>query len=186
MKANHFNIRFAASQLIFDFKCKDLVSSSDILNFRQDIYQFVKVTVNKILEHFPDGLAIICNANMFDPTKMTSRPTENFHIKARNLLRGPLNLKILTPTYCDNSLSELKDFLRNNVKKLPLVKKEHRLDEFFFSAVPVENYQNLTFILKTVLTLSHHHAAAEKILSINKAVLDVNIQESSLIQIRSH
>ena len=53
MKANHFNIGFAASQLIHDLKRRDSVSSSDILNFRRNIYKFVQVTVNKIFERFP-------------------------------------------------------------------------------------------------------------------------------------
>ena len=83
MKANHFNIGFAASH---DLKRKDSVSSSDILNFRQDIYEFVQVTVNKIFECFPVGLAIIYNANVFNQTKLISEPSENLLIQARNLL----------------------------------------------------------------------------------------------------
>ena len=68
-------------------------------------------------------------------------------------------------------------------------KKEHRLDEFFFSAVKVQNYKNLAFILKIVLTLSHGQAVVERRFSVNKAVLDVNMQENSLIAhklIRDH
>ena len=41
MKANHFHIGFAANQLIHDLKRRGSVSSSDILNLRQDIYEFV-------------------------------------------------------------------------------------------------------------------------------------------------
>lgn len=51
-KGNNFNTGFAASQLIHDLKRMDSVSSSDILNFRQDIYEFVQVVVNKIFERF--------------------------------------------------------------------------------------------------------------------------------------
>ena len=150
MKANHFNIGFAASH---DLKRKDSVPSSDILNFRQDIYEFVQVTVNKIFERFPVGSAIICNANVFNPTKMISEPSEHLHITARNLLRRLLNLKILTPTPCDKSLSKFKDFLRDGMKKYndtfaTFNKKEHRMDEFFFPAVKVQNYKNLAFIHK--------------------------------------
>ena len=150
-------------------------------------YEFVQVTViNKIFESFPVGLAIICNANVFSPIKMISEPSENLHIKARNLLRRLLNLKILTLTSCDKCLSEFKDFLRDDVKKYKdkfaiFNKKEHRLDEFFFSAVKVQNYKNLAFILKIVLTLSHGQAVVERRFSVNKAVLDVNMQENSLI-----
>ena len=117
MKANHFSIGFATSQLIHDLKRRDSVSSSDILNFRRDIYKFVQVTVNKISDRFPVGSAIICNANVFNPTKMISAPSENLLIKARNLLKRLLNLKILTPTSCNKSLSEFNDFLRDDVKK---------------------------------------------------------------------
>ena len=52
-------------------------ASSDILNFRRDIYEFVQVTVNKIFECFPVGLAILCNASVCNPTKMISEPSEN-------------------------------------------------------------------------------------------------------------
>ena len=68
-------------------------------------------------------------------------------------------------------------------------KKEYRLDEFIFSAVKVQNYKNLTFILKIVLTLSHDQAAVEREFSVNKAILDVSMQENSLIArklIRDH
>ena len=158
-------------------------------------YEFVQVTVvNKIFESFPVGLAIICNANVFSPIKMISEPSENLHIKARNLLRRLLNLKILTLTSCDKCLSEFKDFLRDDMKKYRdkfaiFNKKEHRLDEFFFSAVKVQNYKNLAFILKIVLTLSHGQAVVERKFSVNKAVLDVNMQENYLIAhklIRDH
>ena len=81
MKANHFNIGFAASQLLHDLKCRDSVSSSDILNFRQDIYEFVQVTVNKIFERFPVGSAIIYNANVFNQIKLISEPSENLLIQ---------------------------------------------------------------------------------------------------------
>ena len=60
-------------------------------------------------------------------------------------------------------------------------KKEHRLDEFFFSAVKVQNHKNLAFILKIVLTLSHGQAAVQRGFSVSKAALDVNMQENSLI-----
>ena len=69
------------------------MSSSDILNIRRDIYVFVQVTV-KIFEGFPVGSAIICNANVFNLTKMISEPSENLHIKAGNLLRRLSNLEI--------------------------------------------------------------------------------------------
>ena len=194
MKANHFNIGFAASQLIHDLKHRGSVSSSDILNFRQGIFEYVQVTVNKIFERFPVGSAMICNANVFNLTKMISEPSENLHIKARNLLRRLLNLKILILTSCDKSLSEFTDFLRDDVKKYndkfaTFNKKEHRLDEFFFSAAKVQNYKNLAFILNIVLTLSHSQAAVERGFSVNKAVLDVNMQENLLIgckHIRDH
>ena len=68
-------------------------------------------------------------------------------------------------------------------------KKEYRLDEFIFCAVKVQNYKNLTFILKIVLTLSHDQAAVEREFSVNKAILDVSMQENSLIArklIRDH
>ena len=45
----------------------------------------------------------------------------------------------------------------------------------------MQNYKNLAFILKIVLTLSHGQAAVERGFSVNKALLDVNMQENSLI-----
>ena len=84
------------------------------------------------------------------------------------------------------NLSQFKDFLRDDMKKYndkfaTFNKNEHRLDKFFFSAVKMPNYKNLAFILKIVLTLSHCQAAAERGFSVNKAALDVNMHENSLI-----
>ena len=131
-------------------------------------YEFVQVTGNTIFECFPVGSAITCNANVFSPTKMISEPSENLDITARNLLRRLLNLKMLTTTSGGKSLSEFKDFLRDHVKKYndkfaTFNEKDYRLDEFFFSAVIVQNYENLAFILKIVLTISHGQAAVEGI-----------------------
>ena len=53
---------------------------------------------------------------MFDLTKITSEPSLHLLIKARNLLRRLLNLKILPSTSCDKSLSEFKDFVRDDVR----------------------------------------------------------------------
>lgn len=119
MKANHFNIGFVSFQLIYDSKRKDGVSSSDILIFRRDINEFViyyKLLLIRSLNVVP---AIISNGNLFDPTKMISKPSENVHIKFRDLLRRMSNLKILTSS-CDKNIfcpSEFKYFLRNHEKK---------------------------------------------------------------------
>lgn len=49
---------------------------------------------------------------------MISEPFENFHKEIWNLTRKLLNLKFLNTTFCEKSLSEFKDSLISDMKKL--------------------------------------------------------------------
>ena len=46
------------------------------------------------------------------------------------------------------------------------------LDNFFFQKVNIKNYENLIFVVKLVLTLSHGQASVERWFSVNSQVLD--------------
>ena len=63
------------------------------------------------------------------------------------------------------------------------------LDDFYFRFIVIEKYKELSFLVRTVLTLSYGKASVERSFSLNKSVLNHNISEDSIVAkkaIRDH
>ena len=58
---------------------------------------------------------------------------------------------------------------------------QDRLDDFCFNQVFANNYVDLSFAIKVVLTLRHGHTSTEQQFSITNIVLDSNMKEESII-----
>ena len=77
-----------------------------------------------------------------------------------------MSLNILTSLQCDTVLSQFNNFVENEVKELKTDSfkfdpKNDRLDDFYFQHTCVNNYKDLSFVLRVVLTLSHGQASVE-------------------------
>ena len=94
--------------------------------------------------------------------------------------------KILSPNQCDSITLEFTSFIDNKLKKhrakVQAFDENHDwLDNFCFNQAFANNYANLSFVIKVVLTLSDDQAFTEQQFSINNAVLDNNMKEESIV-----
>ena len=94
--------------------------------------------------------------------------------------------KILSPNQCDSIMLEFTSFIDNESKKYRAKvqvfdENYDRLDDFCFNQVFANNYADLSFIIKVVLTLHHGQTFTEQQFSISNTVLGNNIKEESIV-----
>ena len=85
---------------------------------------------------------------------------------------------------------EFTSFIDNKLKKyrakVQAFDENHDwLDDFCFNQVFANNYADLSFFIKVVLTLSHNQVFTEQQFSINNTALDNNMKEESIV-VRKH
>ena len=90
------------------------------------------------------------------------------------------------PSQCDAAVMDFTSFCSNEFKKFRLefegFKEEHdRLDNFFSQKVNIQNYKTLSFVIKSVLTLTHGQASVEGRFSVSNQLLDNNMQMMSIV-----
>ena len=94
--------------------------------------------------------------------------------------------KILSPNQPDSIALEFTSFIDNELKKyrakVQAFDENHDwLDNFCFNQAFANNYADLSFVIKVVLTLSDDQAFTEQQVSINNTVLDNNMKEESIV-----
>lgn len=94
--------------------------------------------------------------------------------------------KILSPNQYDSVTLELTSFIDIDLKKYRAKVEEFdenqdRLDDFCFNQVFANNYADLSFVIKVVLSLRHGHTSAEQQFSITNIVLESNMKEESIV-----
>ena len=194
LRGREINVGFSAEAIINDLKRKDAVQNSEVTSFRNMAYHLISATVGKCFERFPISSVIVRNTAVFDPRSMCKETPQSLHSKLTALLCRLNNLKVLPEADSDTILSQYNNLLQNEfVFKNEMFKnfdrKKTRLDEFFFTSIGVEEYKELSFLLKVVFTLSHGQVSVERGFSINKSILDVNMKSDSIVArkvIRDH
>ena len=94
--------------------------------------------------------------------------------------------KIFSPNQCNSTMLEFTSFINNELKKYrarveEFDKNHDRSDDFYFNKVFANNYDDLPFFMKVVLTLSHCQASTERQFSFSNTVLDNNIKEENTV-----
>ena len=96
----------------------------------------------------------------------------------------------MSPNKYDSVTLDFTGFIDTDLKKCgakveEFNEKQHRLDDFYFNQVFANNYADLSFAIKVVLTLRHSHTSTEQQFSITNIVLDSNMKEESIVA-RTH
>lgn len=194
LSGKEINVGFAAAALITDWKKKDVINNSDIASFRNGVHTFVTSAIAKIFERCPIGSVVVRNSRVFDPNVMVNSSHEQLQSMIKSLLGHFLKLKLIAANFADNVMIQHNDLLRHelklyNDKFIGFDKKKDRLDNFFFNVIGIQKYEQLAFVVKVILTLSHGQASVERGFSINKSVLEVNMKAESIVArklIRDH
>ena len=58
------------------------------------------------------------------------------------------------------------------------------LDSFYFEKVGIQNFKELSYIVRVIFVLSHGQASAERGISVNDSVTDVNMSPEFIISLR--
>ena len=174
-----------------------------MLTLQQDLLQQAKVSAEKkrfskddckkmiidilvkIQENTPLRYNIIRNSSALVPSNMVHK-SENCSIRLRELADKLYSLNKITAETSDNSKNQFDDPLK-------IVKHEHReaflkfdykkdrLDEFIWPfLMSLSDNKELCAVCKVIFVLSYGQSLTERGFSINKEVLDGNMQAKSL------
>ena len=97
-----------------------------------------------------------------------------------------MKLKILTSVQCDKITEQFTDFTDSQLKVYAekfycFDSSTKDLDKLYFNDIDLQSFEELSFLVKIILTLSHGQASAERSFSINNTVIDVNMSEDSIV-----
>ena len=102
------------------------------------------------------------------------------------LLKPLIDLGVLSPQHRDEATLQFNQFYSEIMNKYQKDFEEFsqescQLDEFYFHKVEVAEYQDVAFVIRLLLTLSHGQAAVERGFSHNNALLKVNMNPETVI-----
>ena len=106
------------------------------------------------------------------------------------LLKCLIDLGVLFPQRCDEAatlqFNQFYSEIRNKHQKdfEQFSQESCRLDELYFHKTGVAKYQDVAFVIRLLLTLSHGQAAVERGFSHNNALLKVNMNPEPVISKR--
>ena len=128
--------------------------------------------LNKLFKRCNLDSNVIRLAAIFVPNVLVSLPKTILIKQMKTLLMEMMVCKIMSSTNFDKTGSEFNRLTDSEVKKLRVEFREfyqklHRLDQFYFQRVQVQNYKTLPFLLKIIFTLSHGQPAVKCGFSIN-------------------
>ena len=165
------------------------VSAKKKRSFRDDCKKMIIDILVKLQENTPLRYNIIRNSLALVPYNMVHK-SENCSIRFRELADKLYPLNKITAETSDDSKNQFGDLFK-------IVKHEHReaflkfdykkdcLDEFIWPFVMrLSDNKELYTVCKVLFASSHGQSFTERGFSVNKEVLDDNMQEKSLISQR--
>ena len=184
------NVGFAVTEQLKQLRKKDLVKSSEIKEFFKMARQFVVSMIEKLSEKSPLNSLFVRGTTIFDPKLLLEYSKQKLIDRLKILLGEFMSLNILTSLQCDTVLSQFNNFVENEVKELKTDSfkfdpKNDRLDDFYFQHACVNNYKDLSFVLRVVLTLSHGQASVERGFSFNNFSVKTNMTPATIISRRT-
>ena len=130
----------------------------------------------------------IRNSLIIDPQVLVNENASVLQNKLKRLLTHLMKLNILTSMKCDKITEQFTDFTGSQLKlyaeKFRCFESSTKdLDEFYFNDIDLQSFKELSFLVKTILTLSHVQASAERErgFTVNNTVINVNMSEDSIV-----
>ena len=148
---------------------------------------FVRNILAKIFEWCPLQSDIVKTAAVFDPANIAVVSQESLQKTLKTLLSELIHLKIISTSHGDKALLEFSNFYN---KECQLRKEElknyseedQRLDTFYFSEqIGIQKYENLSFVLCLLLTLSHGQSDVERNFSLKNNLEQNNQSEETIV-----
>ena len=173
---------------------KDCLDQTKVSNEKKRVFKkkcksFILNVLLKLQEHCPLKYSVLRNASSLSLQNMV-RSNQECSLRFRALVDKLYNLKKFSDKTADNSKDQYDQFLKSvqfehKESFLKFNFKEDRLDKLFGMCLSSkEQYKELWSICKLVFVLSHGQSHIERGFSVDKEVLQHNMQEKSLISQR--
>ena len=183
------NLGFAVEHTIKSLKRLDAVSNLQVNEFKKSAQIFIISMLTKLFERSPMTSILLKSASIFDPMILHDLSKEKILSKWKMLLKCLIDLGVLSRQRCDEATLQFNQFYSEIMNKYQKDFEEFsqescRLDEFYFHKIGVAKYQDVAFVIRLLLTLSHGQAAVERGFSHNNALLKVNMNPETVISKR--
>ena len=189
--AEKLKLGLAVENEINCLKKRDLVTSREKNKFLSEVQDFLVAMINKLFEKSPVCSIFLKAASVLDPDVIFNNKKDDLVNRFRILLKSIIKLAILPANKCDQALTDFKKFV-DLVKSSAhtFSQKDDRLDDYYFnSQFNISKYEEFSFIVQLVLTLSHGQATVERGFNLTKSLLQTNMTPETVISkrlIRDH
>ena len=175
------NIGIAVTYDLRDFYIKFDIKKSFMKEYFNTVVDILIGLQERSLKY-----GIIRNASAISPVNVVSKK-EDCVLKFQGLVDVLFRKKRLSAKSADNCKQQYDEFLedvqfKHKENSLKFNYLTNRLDDFLCPFLADEKkYENLCYVCKIVMILSHGQSSIERGFSINKEILDNNLLEKSLI-----
>ena len=182
MPAIQVDIRFAAKAELKAAEEIKSVSAKQVLEFQVQAQRFMTALTAKVLDKCPLKYSLFCSLVCLQPPLMLNDP-EKAASKFETVLKKLAETRWRSH---QDILTQFKNFLSEVSSKHQEVFKnwteDEPLDKFFYLLLAGQaNWKKLWSVIQMLLMLSHSQASVERGFSINKHIIDLNLQEMSLV-----
>ncbi|KAJ8043443.1 hypothetical protein HOLleu_10524 [Holothuria leucospilota] len=160
------------------------------LAFKADCMSLLAATTAKLLERSPLKYSLLRYLESLCPQTIVNTSVDPA-VKFEKLLHILMNGRWRSAEECDNLLSQYKPFAAEmkqenaaEFRQFTIDSKE-RLDTFFGKYLKNTKFAKLWDVFKLLLTLSHGQASVERDYLVNKDMLVENMQEKTLVALRT-
>ena len=182
LPANQINIGTALKERLASLSPKP----EEKRKFLKECRSVILALLKKLQERSPLKYAVCRHASALSPNKMAT-DTEASVLKFKGLAESLSKSKLLSADEADNAKSQYDEFVgfEGKLHKDEFLKFDFtidRVDEFLGKLLhKVEKYKSLWKVVMIVCVTSHGQATIERGFSVNKEVLEPNMEELSLI-----
>ena len=153
--------------------------------FRDQCRQCLQAIVMKLIERSPIKYEVVHHIRSFSPFFIRRHPNSCISV-FEELLAYLVKNGYLVLSQCDSLVKQYRQMVeadrRAIIQKIAVFQKTDRLDSLFYDMIGNEdNYKELWDVCKTILCLSHGQSSVERGFSINKDVLQTNMDKHTII-----
>ena len=116
LKKKDVYIGFAAEQELRQLRLSGSVTLESSNKFRKEATQFLLILLEKFFTRSPMKFTVVRNVSVFNPKQMVSEKPDQLREELKKLFHHLIYLNQVTTSLSENSLSQYKSFLQNNVK----------------------------------------------------------------------
>ena len=188
---SQYNLGISVEKELQDLQKNDLVSKSEIRNFRVQAKELVVGIFEKIIERSPITKPLCKQLSYLAPSNLAKKKAEAIEGYINKSLLELTSKNIVTPNFADKVSSDLGEFIRtvkrnSEMKELCVKfdKTKDRVDVFYVKTLHVTKFKALFSFMQLVFCLSHGQSSVERGFSINRDTAKTNMHKDTFIRRR--